>query len=860
MCAAVALSCATGQTKGAADNADLLAEVERLKAEVERLKVMSAPHQASQHQQYYQQPPPQQGGPGGQLYGAYGQQQDPYGRQPQDPYAQPQDPYAQPHRQQGAYGQQQRASHWQRQTAYGQQQAAYSQQQDPYASQEAHGSQHAAYGSKQAAYGGQDPYSRTAYGQAAYAEQNIPYSQQQNAYHQQANSFGQASSSQAAANLDPFAASRELAALRENIGNLAGKSGLAGLGLGNVAAAASSVLGGAASAPSESIPRPFPSPGPGVVSEDGCSANPIFAKLQTALQKLALLEQDPIEASFQIHEAWERDPSIFETCPVGVVTAIVYLSIAQDKEWKYNLLHRATYMLYSTAGLASMMARSRWPMSDRLIRTMYYNSEVLGRQPLRFAEVEVAPRGRDAAAAGIPGVDEAVDLSLRHRDTVTVHFKTVLFYHFYLEEKSPCACRTRSWCLPSWTRHLTNSSVDIWLAARDEQKTLFRMDRSGCFRSTGHGLSSHYFAEPIDLVFVFEINAFMHAQCRVLPARRMLLYPTYDLSEEQMKNFEDLGVSVLPDDAVIKPPNMAMHRLLDEAVIQRKALAQKTKDRLLVFPAEIRPMKGQLEFLRSMVFETTRKPSAVSRLRGLTIVMAGGCDGNGTYCDEVLNVAQKINDEGFINLVIADSLKDEELAQIYAASLGLVLHSRIDCNPRTVYEALIADTPFLVPEATRLPESIHHLGHIVDGDSARVPEYLADFVDLCEAGGFVGRPREFARRHIKEAEIYRSMLQWMDEKYLSGKTLDSVIRGEEAMGAFGSAGLGGLGALLGLGGGAAGGAGSGGGAGLGGLAGLAGLASGGRATGSSGLAPLAGMGGGGGAGGGAFSMREPVRR
>lgn len=39
---------------------------------------------------------------------------------------------------------------------------------------------------------------------------------------------------------------------------------------------------------------------------DACASNPLFAKLQGTLQKLALLEQDPVEASFQIHEAWEE--------------------------------------------------------------------------------------------------------------------------------------------------------------------------------------------------------------------------------------------------------------------------------------------------------------------------------------------------------------------------------------------------------------------------------------------------------------------------------------------------------------------------------------------------------------------------
>jgi len=519
----------------------------------------------------------------------------------------------------------------------------------------------------------------------------------------------------------------------------------------------------------------------------------MFAALFNALQKLALLEQDPVEASYQIHTAWERDPSIFDLCPVGLITALVYLSIAQEKEWKYRLLHRATYLLYSTPGLAVTMAAGRWPMSDRLIKTMYHNSEILGRSPLRFADGAAQPTESGKLGGMDPGIDEAVGLSLQHHDTVKVHFTRVLFYHFYHQERSPCACRTRSWCLPHWTRHFTNHSVDIWLAARDERKTLFRMDRSGCFRNLNLGLASHHFADTFDLLFVFEVNALMHPQCRVIPVKRILLYPTFKLNEAQMENFEELGVSVIPDDAVLKPPNPAFRQILDEAVASRWTRMPRLKDRLLLFPADIRPLKGQSDFLRSLIIEEAQFPASIQRLKGLTIVIAGGCDGNQTYCSEVVSLTERVNKEGSLNIVIADQLKDEELAQLYAAALGVVLYSKIDCNPRSVYEGFIADAPFFATEHTRLPALAQHLGHVSDGDVARLPEQLLDFVNFCEAGGFSGRPREFARRHLVEAEVYRKMVEWMDVKYLTGKTSDSAIKSEEAL----SGAFGGLGPLLG---------------------------------------------------------------
>merc|ERR1711994_562432 len=104
--------------------------------------------------------------------------------------------------------------------------------------------------------------------------------------------------------------------------------------------------------------------------------------------------------------------------------------------------------------------------------------------------------------------------------------------------------------------------------------------------------------------------------------------------------------------------------------------------------------------------------------------------------------------------IVADQLRDDELAQLYAAALGVVLNSRADCNPRAVYEGLVADAPFFVTEQTRLPALVQHLGHVSNGEIARLPEQLANFVEFCEAGGFAGRPSDFTRRHLTEADTY----------------------------------------------------------------------------------------------------------
>merc|ERR1711981_1510366 len=80
-----------------------------------------------------------------------------------------------------------------------------------------------------------------------------------------------------------------------------------------------------------------------------------------------------------------------------------------------------------------------------------------------------------------------------------------------------------------------------------------------------------------------------------------------------------------------------------------------------------------------------------------------------------------------------------------------------------------------------MPALVQHLGHISDGNIENMPEQLADFVDFSEAGGFTGRPREFAQRYLVEANIYREAVEWMDRKYVTGKALDAVIRSDDAL-------------------------------------------------------------------------------
>merc|ERR1719253_330274 len=90
------------------------------------------------------------------------------------------------------------------------------------------------------------------------------------------------------------------------------------------------------------------------------------------------------------------------------------------------------------------------------------------------------------------------------------------------------------------------------------------MQKHGCFAAIGT-LQDHYFDARVDVHFVFEINAFMQASARVVESRATLLYPCFELSNDQIANFRELGVAVMPDDGLVKPPNSRMHYFLVEA-------------------------------------------------------------------------------------------------------------------------------------------------------------------------------------------------------------------------------------------------------------------------------------------------------
>jgi len=310
---------------------------------------------------------------------------------------------------------------------------------------------------------------------------------------------------------------------------------------------------------------------------------------------------------------------------------MIYLSIAQDVDWKYGLLHKATYLMYSLPGLHENLARSQWPASDALIRTLYLNTENAGKLP---SSLDLSKER--ALSQAEPPTDVPALMTTNKRE---VHFKSIVFYNMYTEPG--CGCNTRSWCLPQWTRYLTNQSLDIYMVGREPHKPVYWIDDAGCTREISDvNLQTHYISRPFDVSFVFEINAFMNPEQRILSPRRAILYPAFNMTPAHTNNFNYFGVSVLEDDAVLKLPNPGMRRILNDAysdIVQRDGSTQKTHT--LLYPAEIRRLKGQVEFLwqlRGAFFKN-------KWLKKYEFVFVGDCMDQ-QYCDELVDVGEILND------------------------------------------------------------------------------------------------------------------------------------------------------------------------------------------------------------------------
>ena len=59
-------------------------------------------------------------------------------------------------------------------------------------------------------------------------------------------------------------------------------------------------------------------------------------------------------------------------------------------------------------------------------------------------------------------------------------------------------------------------------------------------------------------LFFVEVWGEQDLVLEVIDARHTILYPAFELSLPQQENFRILGSTVLPDDAIVKPPNSFM--------------------------------------------------------------------------------------------------------------------------------------------------------------------------------------------------------------------------------------------------------------------------------------------------------------
>ncbi|CAD7971040.1 unnamed protein product [Amoebophrya sp. A25] len=626
---------------------------------------------------------------------------------------------------------------------------------------------------------------------------------------------------------------------------------------------------------------------PPINLEPGCAALPEMVRLRNSIQRMSDMkltegDEDPMQICALVYDRYEDDPGIFNQCAGGVVTALVYLSIAQETDLKYELLRKATYLLFASESLDL----GSWPVRDELVRTLYANTE--GQKPPLVVPKKLrAPIGVDTT--------EAVERNLKYENSLTVHFDSVMFYYFYEpEEENPCVCRSGSWCLPYWVRALTNATVDVWVAGRDVNRTVYRMDARGCLVSLRQGLANFSLlqAKAFDLLFVFEVNSFMHPEARGgIFAKKTILYPTYNLSPGQVRNFEAQKISVLRDDQVLKPPNPRYREILEnmlaapgsvlevqeeteealaraygvtdvstlpypnqtrtewqkvapeelnasETVSQAateglagvpvpatgspqggwknsssSSVAQKkekglirmdefrekadgtreqkvvrilpeanmTASRLpprflhfppdksaLIYPALLKPAKGQLDFLNMLYHRDGARESAETEqiLRGVHVYFIGACGGNVTYCSQTaVRCAQLRGRLSGFQCTFLNSLTEREMALVYRNAAGTLLYSSNDCNARILHESVLMNKPFFATAEAQVPASMQHLGHIVDFGAEDVSEEFALFVNALRKNMWGDRPRKFAQQHLSDEAAYGKMLLYMEKQW-----------------------------------------------------------------------------------------------
>jgi len=249
----------------------------------------------------------------------------------------------------------------------------------------------------------------------------------------------------------------------------------------------------------------------------------------------------------------------------------------------------------------------------------------------------------------------------------------------------------------------------------------------------------------------------MQPENRIISAKRAILYPTFNTSQAQITNFDYFGVSVLEDDQVLKLPNPAMRRVLNEAH-QDIAMGLTQNKNMIVYPAEIRPLKAQVEFLQQLRGAMFRN----GWLKKYEFVFIGECMDQ-AYCDELVDIAEAARRDGLRISVPGPLKSDKILAQFYAQAKAIVLTSEIDCNPRVIYEALYTDTPFLASSSARVPMALRPYGRVMPTNAHVITE-LRTLLSNVEKGHYKQRCRSYALS-LREEVVYGELLEWMNEQY-----------------------------------------------------------------------------------------------
>lgn len=313
----------------------------------------------------------------------------------------------------------------------------------------------------------------------------------------------------------------------------------------------------------------------------------------------------------------------------------------------------------------------------------------------------------------------------------------------------------------------------------------------------------------------------MHPEARGgINARKTVLYPTFNLSPAQTLNFERHKISVLRDDEILKPPNPSERALLEAVrdqdlsiseVIERdgkvleklygeaawnatlelveserlknsssslttpsspdpapsRSFVFPTQAKALVFPAALKPAKGQLDLINLLSHQLPLSAHAADQLRGLHIYFAGGCAGNTTYCSQLVQRCAQLTGQKVVTCTFLGVLTKKELFLVYKQTQGTILYSKVDCNPRVLYESLLMGRPFFGTEEAQIPGALHNVGHVVRFGEEENAEELGLFVQslVGEKNMWGERPREVAVKEFGEREVYGKVLEWVDRAF-----------------------------------------------------------------------------------------------